>query len=196
MEPGTNDVVSRRSTSTRSSGLSIPVPTAATYDVATEGKTGWRFVLSRRWIAFVVGVIVYAGGCAAGVIWQWQLGQQIAQFNATVGQNFDAPAVPVGDILLALPSYSATEQWRPVTATGSYVTAQQLYVGERTCGSDTGFEVLTPLLLTDGRMLVVDRGCVAASAADPTVPTSAAPPPTGTVTVTARIVASESAKGE
>ncbi|HEY4269388.1 MAG TPA: SURF1 family cytochrome oxidase biogenesis protein [Galbitalea sp.] len=194
MEPGANNEVAERA-SLHFSGLAIPVPTAATYDIATEGKTGWRFVLTRRWIAFVVGVIVYAGGCAAGVIWQWQLGQQIAAFNTTVSKNFDAPAVPVGDILPTLGSSSAAEQWRPVTAIGTWVTRQQLYVSERTCGSDTGFEVLTPLRLTDGRMLVIDRGCVVSSSANPTLPLPAAPPPAGTVAVTARVVASESAKG-
>lgn len=194
MEPSANDLVSTRS-APEFRGLAIPVPTAATYDVATEGRTGWRFVLTRRWIAFVVGALVYATGCAAGVIWQWQLGQQIAQFNATVSRNFDAAAVPLDDILPTLGSYRAAEQWRPVTATGTYLTADQLYVSERTCGSDTGFEVLTPLRLTDDRMLVVDRGCVASSAANPTLPSRAARPPAGLVTVTARVVASESAKG-
>jgi cytochrome oxidase assembly protein ShyY1 len=195
VEPGASKEVAARPSSPHFSGLALPVPTAATYDVATEGKTGWRFVLTPRWVAFVVGVIVYAGGCTAGVIWQWQLGQQIAQFNATVSQNFDAPAVPVRDILPTLGSYSATEQWRPVTATGTWTTSRQLYVSERTCGSDTGFEVLTPLRLSDGRMLVVDRGCVRSSPANPTLPLPAAAPPIGTVKVTARIVASESAKG-
>lgn len=195
MEPRANNDVVARPSSAQFGGLAVPVPTAATYDIATEGKTGWRFVLTRRWVAFIVGVIVYAGGCAAGVIWQAQLGQQIAQFNATVNQNFNAPAVPVGDILPSLGAYRATQQWRPVTATGTWVTAQQLYVSERTCGSDTGFEVLTPLRLAAGRMLVVDRGCVVSSSANPTLPLPAAAPPAGVVTVTARIVASETAKG-
>jgi cytochrome oxidase assembly protein ShyY1 len=185
-------------TSTRSqqfAGLAIPVPTAATYDTVTEGKTGWRFVLTKRWIAFIVGVLVYAAGCAAGVIWQAQLGQQIAEFNATISRNFDAPAVPLDRVLPSLGAYRASEQWKPVTATGTYLVARQFYVRNRTCGSDTGFEVLTPLRLASGRDFVVDRGCVDSSSANPNDPTTAAPPPTGTVTVTARIVAGEAPQG-
>jgi cytochrome oxidase assembly protein ShyY1 len=176
-------------------GLAIPVPTAATYDTSTEGRTGWRFVLTRRWVAFIVGVAVYAIGCAGGVIWQAQLGQQIAQFNTTVARNFDAAPVPLDAVLPSLGAYSAANQWTPVTATGTYLPAKQLFVRDRTCGSDTGFEVLTPLRLSDGRLLVVDRGCVASSSADPNIPTPAAAPPIGRVTVTARIIASEAAKG-
>jgi cytochrome oxidase assembly protein ShyY1 len=176
-------------------GLMLPVPTAATYDTVTEGKTGWRFLITGRWIAFILGAAVYLAGCGGGVIWQAEIGQQIATFNATVGRNFDAPAVPLERVLPSLGSYSASRQWKPVTATGTYVTAEQLYVRARTCGADTGFEVLTPLKLASGREFVVDRGCVDASAANSNYPVAAAAPPAGTVTVTARIVASEAAKG-
>ena len=179
----------------RFAGLAIPVPTAATYDTVTEGKTGWRFVLTRRWIAFVAGVLVYAAGCAAGVIWQAQLGQQIAQFNSTVDRNFDATAVPLDDVLTSLRAYSPAVQWKPVTATGTYLVTKQLYVRNRTCGSDTGFEVLTPMRLTTGRLFVIDRGCVDSSTANPNDPLPAAPPPAGVVSVTARVVASEGPQG-
>jgi cytochrome oxidase assembly protein ShyY1 len=192
-EPDGREVVSRQSQ--RFAGLAIPVPTAASYDTTTEGKTGWRFVLTRRWVAFIVGLIVYAAGCTAGVIWQWQLGEQIAQFNATVSRNFDAAAVPLRDVLPSMAGYTASGEWKPVTATGTYVLAKQLYVRDRTCGSDTGFEVLTPLRMAGGRMLVIDRGCVDSSSANPNQPVTTAPPPSGTVTVTARIVASEAAQG-
>ena len=179
----------------RFAGLAIPVPTAATYDTVTEGKTGWRFILTGRWIAFIVGALVFAAGCAAGIIWQAQLGQQIAAFNATVSRNFDAPAVPLDRVLPSLGGYAASEQWKPVTVTGTYLVSGQFYVRNRTCGSDTGFEVLTPLRLPSGRDFVIDRGCVDASSANPNDPSAAAPPPSGTVSVIARIVASEGLQG-
>jgi cytochrome oxidase assembly protein ShyY1 len=192
--PDGNEVVSTPASS-RFAGLAIPVPTAATYDTVTEGKTGWRFVLTGRWIAFVLGVIVYAAGCAAGVIWQAQLGAQIDQFNATVSRNFDAPPVRLDRVLPSLTAYSAAEQWTRVAAIGSYLDSKQLYVRNRTCGDDTGFEVLTPLLLPTGRVLVIDRGCVDSSSLNPNDPLKPAPPPSGTVSVVARIVASEPPQG-
>jgi len=195
VKPDGNEIASTRASSGRFTGLAIPVPTAATYDTVTEGKTGWRFVFTKRWVAFILGVLVYAAGCTAGVVWQAQLAQQIAQFNATVNRNFDAPAVPLDRVLPSLGAYSASEQWRPVTAVGTYLVAEQLYVRDRTCGADTGFEVLTPLRLASGRVLVIDRGCVDSSATNPNDPSIAVPPPTGTVSVVARIVASEAPQG-
>jgi hypothetical protein len=177
-------------------GLAVPMPTAATYDVVTEGRTGWRFLFTKRWIAFILGVIVYAAGCVGGVLWQWQLGAQIAEFNATVSENFDAPAIPLGRALPTLDSYRPAGQWQPVTASGTYDTAKQVVVRNRTCGSDTGFEVITPLRLTDERYFLIDRGCVEASGANPNQPVAIAPPPRGAVVVTARVVAGEGSKGD
>jgi cytochrome oxidase assembly protein ShyY1 len=176
-------------------GLAIPVPTAATYDTVTEGKTGWRFVLTNRWIAFFLGVIVYAVGCTAGVIWQAKLGQQIATFNATVDRNYGAHAVPLDHVLPTIGSYSAADEWKTISAAGRYLASKQLFVRNRTCGDDTGFEVLTPLRMSGGRILVIDRGCVDASAANPNDPASVAAAPSGTVAVTARVVASEAPAG-
>jgi cytochrome oxidase assembly protein ShyY1 len=73
--------------------------------------------------------------------------------------------------------------------------SRQQYVRNRTCGNDTGFEVLTPLQLPTGRVFVIDRGCVDASAANPNDPSVAVPPPTGAVSVTARVVAGEAPQG-
>jgi cytochrome oxidase assembly protein ShyY1 len=193
MNPDGRELATRRPQ--QYAALAIPVPTAATYDTVTEGKTGWRFVLTKRWLAFFLGVIVYAVGCAAGVIWQAQLGQQIATFNATVDRNFHAPAVPLDHVLPTLGAYSAADEWKTVTASGSYLTSKQLFVRNRTCGNDTGFEVLTPFRMSGGRVLVIDRGCVDASSANPNDPSVTAAPPTGTVTVAARVVTGEAPQG-
>jgi cytochrome oxidase assembly protein ShyY1 len=193
MNPDGRELATRRPQ--QYAGLAIPVPTAATYDVATEGKTGWRFVFTKRWIAFFLGVIVYAAGCAAGVIWQAQLGQQIATFNATVDRNFDAPAVPIADVLPSVGSYSPADEWKTVSASGSYLTSKQLFVRNRTCGNDTGFEVLTPFRMSGDRVLVIDRGCVDSSSANPNDPSAPPAPPAGIVAVTARVVTSEPPQG-
>lgn len=193
MTPGSDDLVPTRPQAPTSTALAIPTPTAAVYDTVTEGKTGWRFLLTRRWAGFIVGALIYVLGCGAGVTWQWQLGSQIEQFNTAVSRNFDAKPVPLDRVLTTRDSYDPSEQWTPVTASGTYLLSRQLYVPNRSCAGDTGFEVLTPLRMSDGGIFIIDRGCVVS--ADPGRPPVAAPPPSGQVTLTARIVASESAKG-
>jgi cytochrome oxidase assembly protein ShyY1 len=75
-------------------------------------------------------------------------------------------------------------EFRAVTATGRYDAAGQTLVRSRTIGNSTGYLVLTPLR-TDTATLLVVRGFIAEPTSGDT-PT-AAPPPPGTVTVTARV---------
>jgi hypothetical protein len=40
-------------------GLAIPTPTQASYDTETDDRAGWRFVLTPRWIAYALAVVVF-----------------------------------------------------------------------------------------------------------------------------------------
>jgi cytochrome oxidase assembly protein ShyY1 len=79
-------------------------------------------------------------------------------------------------------------EFRAVTATGSYEADHTALVRNRQVNGDTGFLVVTPLRTAGGTLLVV-RGFVSASgtAAIPTAPA----PPSGQVTVTARVQPAE-----
>jgi cytochrome oxidase assembly protein ShyY1 len=184
-----------RRTDPRFAELAIPLPTAATYDVETEGKTGWRFVLTRRWIIYSLGALLYLAGCVAGTLWQVEVGQQVAVYNATVQSNFRAAPVGLSTLLPATSSYRSADQWRPVAATGVYQVDDQIFVRNRACGAGVGFEVLTPLRVTGGALFIVDRGCVSATLAAPNTPPVTAAPPSGTVSVVSRIVGTEAVAG-
>lgn len=65
----------------RSQGLMIPEPTRATYDTTTEGHTGWSFVRTRKWAAFlaiagasVVAAVVIVVLSLHAVIWDFERG--------------------------------------------------------------------------------------------------------------------------
>ena len=191
-EPGPSELAERM----RASGIAVPVPTAASYDATTEGKTGWRFVLAPRWLVFIGAALLFTASCVLGVVWQAAQWTQINGYNAIVERNFHAVPVPLGELLPATNSYRASVQWRPITVTGRYLTVQQLYVRDRSCATiDNGFEVLTPLRLAGGSELIIDRGCVAARTTDSNLPVATPAPPSGQVTVIARVVASESNQG-
>lgn len=168
--------------------------TAAIYDTTTEGMVGWEFTRTRRWAVYIAAAVVFALICVFLSHWQYDRGQQATRYNARVERNFDAPPVALGTVLPTLGSYDAHDVYRPVTVTGEYLTADQLFVRTRPCGDSTGFEVLTPLKLASGGIFVVDRGCIDAGS-DPARPKAEPKPPTGTVNVVARLQAGESAKG-
>lgn len=75
--------------------------------------------------------------------------------------------------------------------TGTFDTAREVVVRRRTNDDDeVGFHVLTPLVLTDGKVVLVNRGWIPANGAQtafPKIPT----PPAGKVTIEGRLKADE-----
>jgi surfeit locus 1 family protein len=127
-------------------------------------------------IAAVAGIAVFV---AAG---NWQRGRMEqklalrAQLDAAAAQ----PAVP-------LPAGVEWEAWRyrPVSASGTFDAAHQILLDNRIVAGRAGFEVVTPLKLTDGRTVLVNRGWLPAGVTRDALPT--APPPAAPVTVEGRI---------
>ena len=150
----------------------------------------WGFALSGRWLRYLAFAIVFAVACA-GLAW-WQLerrSEKVAEIQR-IEQNYDAQPAQLGDELDSLTSYRASQEWQPVEMVGQYEVDQQLLVRNRPRNAQPGFEVLTPLRLGDGSMFIVDRGWLPVESSA-LAPDSIPDPPTGTVTVVARLKAGE-----
>jgi cytochrome oxidase assembly protein ShyY1 len=81
--------------------------------------------------------------------------------------------------------------WTKITVTGHYDPAHEIQARGRTVNGDVGFEIVTPLRLSDGSAVLVDRGWLPQGGdalAAPSVPAA----PTGSVTVVGQIHLSES----
>ena len=136
----------------------------------------------RRWrdalptVATIVAVAVFV---AAG---NWQRGRMEAK-EALRAQLDAASAMPA----VALPDVGAWDAWRyrPVRAEGTFDATRQFLVDNRVQAGRVGFHVVTPLVLADGRVVLVNRGWVAAGATRDLLP--AVPPATGPVVVTGRV---------
>jgi cytochrome oxidase assembly protein ShyY1 len=151
---------------------------------------GWKFAFTRRWAGYLALTILFAAVCSG--LGAWQLARRaeaLAEINK-VDANFDATPVPIAGALPTLGSFGESQKWLPVEVSGTYLTDEQLLVRNRPLNITPGFEVLTPLRLTDGSVFVVDRGWV------PTGQSQDAPDvvpqaPAGPVTVVARLKAGE-----
>ena len=97
-----------------------------------------------------------------------------------VEQNYDAPAVPLTEVLGDDDVLDPDDEWRPVTLQGEYLADEQLLVRNRPHGGTSAFEVLVPFRDVDGRVLIVDRGWVPPGEGD--VPDAIPAPPSGEVT--------------
>ncbi|GAA2015550.1 SURF1 family cytochrome oxidase biogenesis protein [Microbacterium ulmi] len=139
-----------------------------------------------RWTVYVAVAIVFAVACAFLSNWQFSRNAERSRQLALVAANYDAAPVPLAELLPADGSLAPEDEWHPVTLTGTYLPDQQLLVRNRAHGGTAAFEVLVPFRLDDGRVFLVNRGWVPPGEhqADPdAVPA----PPTGEVTVVARL---------
>jgi len=134
--------------------------------------------------------IVFAIACVLLSNWQLARGKEAAAANALISRNFDSAPVELADVLPTTASFRAGQEWKRVRVTGVYQTKDQLLVRNRTTDAGPGFEVLTPLKTADGALFIVDRGWVAVGNRD-NLPEKVASPPSGTVTVIARLKPSE-----
>jgi surfeit locus 1 family protein len=130
-------------------------------------------------LATVAAVALFV---AAGL---WQ-GRRMEQKEALRAQ-FDAASAQTPVPVSSLPTNAdwTALRYRPVVATGAYDARHQVLVDNRVHDGRAGYHVVTPLVLGDGRTVLVNRGWVAQG------PSRAAPPavvpPAGTLTVVGRI---------
>ncbi len=143
-----------------------------------------RFLFTPRWIVLFAVAAIVAGVCIRLGIWQLHRLSERRAFNAQVQAGFAAAPTPVGDLLSGDGVASSTQDlaYRRVTATGTYRPEDEILLYGRALNGEPGHHVLTPLVLPDGRALVVDRGWVPYAMGTP--PVSQAAPPEGEVTVT------------
>jgi cytochrome oxidase assembly protein ShyY1 len=149
-----------------------------------------RHFLTPRKVARHLFVLAIVGGCVWAGLWQLSRLQWQNRFDRTVAARLRAGAVPFDRVV---PKGSTADPdaftYRHVTAIGTYDTGHELIWLARTRSDLNGNDVLTPLLLPDGRALLVDRGWVPFE--EQTPPVAAAVPPGGTVMLTGVLFPSE-----
>jgi len=118
-------------------------------------------LLAPRKIARHLLVLAIVGGCVVAGFWQlsrlhWQNG-----FDARVAMRLPVPTVPLTSLIGrgSAPNPDAVT-YRRVEVSGVYDPAHETVLVARTLNEQNGNHVLTPLVLADGRAIVVDRGWV------------------------------------
>jgi cytochrome oxidase assembly protein ShyY1 len=144
----------------------------------------FRFLLTRRWLVFavVVGLLAYL----AWLLGQWQFHRldERQERNALIERNETAPPAPAADLMSVGGDVAAGDEWRTVTATGSYAVEDTVIVRYRTRDGASGVDVVVPLVTDDGPALLVDRGWLATENSGTVDPDDVPAPPAGEVTVT------------
>ncbi|MBT2395076.1 SURF1 family protein [Streptomyces sp. ISL-100] len=155
----------------------------------------YRFLLSRQWVILTLLMLVLIPTMVELGFWQLHRHEHRVAQNKLISGNLRAKPLPVGDITSPGHTVPRADYWRRVTATGTYDTAREVVVRRRTNADDkVGYHVLTPLIMDDGRTVLVNRGWIPFDAdqqAFPKIPAA----PKGEVTVTGRLKADETTAG-
>lgn len=162
----------------------------------------YRFLLTPRWLGYLA--LALAAAVVMVLLGNWQLSryQERTAVNNRIADADTVAPVPLAAVLTP-PTRTGTagdapgtdREWTRVTVTGRYDPAHEILARGRTEGGQVGFEVVTPLLLSDGTAVLVDRGWIppadGGALARPQIPAA----PSGTVTVIGKIHLSESKAG-
>ncbi len=139
----------------------------------------YRFLLKPKWIGFHLLVVVGIVAMVNFGFWQLRRLDQKQTFNARVEQRYDMPAAPIDQLLVTGANVDDVE-WRPVSVSGTYEPAGTIQIVNRSQFGQAGENIVTPMRLSDGRVLLVNRGFLPLDVTPP-------PPPTGIVSVTGRL---------
>ena len=123
-------------------------------------------------------MVVVAAVCVRLGFWQLDRLAQRRAFNDELGAALAAPPTTLDQVLAG-----DDVAYRRVTVTGTWAAADEVILYGRALESRPGNHVLTPLLIGDGRAVLVDRGWVPSAIA--------APPLTGDEAAAAGVVTVE-----
>jgi cytochrome oxidase assembly protein ShyY1 len=150
------------------------------------------FLFRPGWIALALVVVGFTY-LSLTVLAPWQLGKNTttSRENNQIEASLSADPVPVTSLLPQQDSAAPDFQWRRVTATGRYLRTAQALARLRLLGGAPAFEVLTAFAVDAGPTVLVNRGYVRPM--DGNKVPGIAPPPEGSVSITARLRDSETA---
>lgn len=151
----------------------------------------YRFLLSRQWVILTLIALALIPTMIELGFWQLHRHEHRVALNKVISDSLAAKPVPAESLTSPGSEVKHDDVYRRVTAKGRFDPAHEVVVRRRTNSDDeVGFHVLTPFVLDDGRVLVVNRGWIPADGAQTAFPKIPAPA-SGEITVMGRLMADE-----
>jgi len=132
--------------------------------------------MKRRWLGWVIVLLLAAVFVRLG-FWQIARLHERQASNDRTEANLGMPTAPLAEVL----DQGGDLEYRHVTVMGEYASQYEVLLRNRSYEGQAGFHVLTPLEMSSGETVLIDRGWVPITVEQPLVGAS---PPTGVVKVT------------
>ena len=153
----------------------------------------YRFLLSGKWLGWLLIVALLAAVCVVLGNWQMDRRDQARATIAAVETHYDADPVPFAKVPKIFATADDSVEWTPVVLNGKYDDAGQRIVRNRPLNGRPGYEVLIPLRLQDGQAVIINRGWLPIGNNQAGHPDTIPAAPKGEVTVVARVKPGEGA---
>ena len=115
----------------------------------------------KRWFGWLALVVVFSIACVYLSNWQFNRREEALVAMQQLAQNYDSPAVPIQQ-LATLDTFAKANEWRKVELVGKYLVDKSVLVRNRPLNGQPGFLQVVPFELSDGTVIAVERGWVAA----------------------------------
>jgi len=128
----------------------------------------YKFLVRPKWIAIhllVIALVVVMVNLAS---WQLNRHQERKDFNTTLVQRFDSPIRPLDELLQS--GEPADIEWMPTAITGTYLQGEDISLVNVSQNGIAGYDAVTPMLLSDGKIVLVNRGFLPLASAFPAAP--------------------------
>jgi cytochrome oxidase assembly protein ShyY1 len=147
----------------------------------------YRFLLSGKWLGWLLIVALLAAVCVVLGNWQMDRRDQARATIAAVETHYDADPVPFAKVPKIFSTADDSAEWTPVVLKGTYDDDGQRIVRNRPLNGRPGYEVLIPLRLEDGQAVIINRGWLPIGNNQAGHPDTIPAAPKGEVTVVARV---------
>lgn len=143
----------------------------------------------KRWGPWLALVVLFSVATSLLSNWQFERRQERVSQIQQVQNNYDQPPLEIDQIQWTPQDGINPLEWRPVRVQGEYLP-EVFLVRNRPLAGQAGFLQLVPFQLTDGTILIVERGWLPA-ASRLTVPENNPKPALGNYELVVRVRAGE-----
>lgn len=116
----------------------------------------------KRWGPWLALVLLFAAATSILSNWQFERRQERVSQIQQVLDNYDQSPIEISQLNWVPDQENNPLEWRPVKVRGQYLT-EVFLVRNRPLAGQAGFLQLVPFQLSDGRILIVERGWLPAS---------------------------------
>ncbi len=139
----------------------------------------YKFLYAPKWIMLHLAVALGVFVMVNLAFWQIDRLNQRQDFNAIISSRFDVASRPL-DAVRAKHQQPGDAEWFKVQITGRYLSGEDIDIVNVSQDGQAGKDLVTPLQLPSGEILLVNRGFVSLDMAPPVAPS-------GNVSIEARL---------